>query len=83
MVGWALNNAVDLVFRKQETRIVCVPAGFAENLHAVALKELASSSRGPGEDTPFVSEGDVLTALVTRLAEVYPECPDALQVRRD
>jgi hypothetical protein len=68
MIRWALSNITDLFFRNQETRIICLPAGFVENLHAVAMKELVSSSPGPGEERPFVSEGDILTAWVARLA---------------
>lgn len=69
MIRWALSNITDLFFRSQETRIICLPAGFVEKLHAVAMRELASAPPGPGEDQrPFVSEGDTLTAWVTRLA---------------
>jgi hypothetical protein len=68
MIRWALSNITDLFFRSQETRIICLPAGFVENLHAVAMKELFSSPPGPGEERPFVSEGDILTAWVARLA---------------
>ncbi|KAL4776101.1 hypothetical protein BDW60DRAFT_177735, partial [Aspergillus nidulans var. acristatus] len=52
----------------QEARIICVPAGFVENLHAVAAKELVSSLPGPDEERPFVTEGDILIAWVARLA---------------
>ncbi|PKX92298.1 uncharacterized protein P174DRAFT_512929 [Aspergillus novofumigatus IBT 16806] len=83
MIRWALSNVTDLFFRSQETRIICVPAGFVENLHAVAMKELVSFPPGPGEERPFVSEGDILTAWVARLAvshlSQYPDRTVAIQ----
>lgn len=72
---WAVRNLADLVCRAQETRVVCVPAGFVEGLRAVALKELdvAAGAAGGGGERPFVSEGvvsegDVLVAWLARLA---------------
>jgi hypothetical protein len=83
MIRWALSNITDLFFRNQETRIICLPAGFVENLHAVAMKELVSSSPGPGEERPFVSEGDILTAWVARLAVSHlSQYPDRTVRRR-
>ncbi|GIK01971.1 hypothetical protein Aspvir_006014 [Aspergillus viridinutans] len=38
MIRWALSSVTDLFFRSQETRIIRVPAGFVEDLHAVAMR---------------------------------------------
>ncbi|PHH89550.1 hypothetical protein CDD83_5809 [Cordyceps sp. RAO-2017] len=65
LVGWAMSNAIDLVLRSQQTYIVCVPAGFLQDMRASALVEIAAAS--PDEPKPFLSEGDVLVAWLARL----------------
>ncbi|KAG6358763.1 hypothetical protein INS49_012282 [Diaporthe citri] len=67
MIGWGLGNISDL-FRRQETRVVCLPANFVEELRAVALEELAAIEDGGNKK--FLSEGDVLVAWLARLAVV-------------
>lgn len=65
MIGWGLGNIPDY-FRSQETRVVCLPAGFVEELRAVSLEELAAT--GDNVDTQFLSEDDILVGWLTRLA---------------
>lgn len=65
MIGWGLGNISDF-FRGQETRIVCLPAGFVEELRAIALEELAAT--GDGGEKQFLSEGDILVAWIARLS---------------
>ncbi|KAH8894542.1 hypothetical protein GQ53DRAFT_643335 [Thozetella sp. PMI_491] len=62
LVGYVLGQVGEL-FRKQETRMVCVPRAFLEQLRETSLADRAAA----GED-PFVSEGDVLCAWWTRFA---------------
>lgn len=79
MIGWELGNIPDY-FRSQETRVVCLPAGFVEELRAVALEELAAT--GDSVDTQLLSEDDVLVAWLTRLA-VTNLPPDSKQTVSD
>lgn len=67
MIGWGLSNIPDY-FRRQETRVVCLPAGFVEGLRAVALEELAAT--GDGGDKQFLSEDEILVAWLARLAVI-------------
>jgi hypothetical protein len=63
LVGYALGQLPNL-WRKRETRMVCVPPSFLEKLREGAIQELTAE----GEENPFLSEGDVLCAWWTRLA---------------
>ncbi|KAI2472619.1 hypothetical protein F4781DRAFT_444982 [Annulohypoxylon bovei var. microspora] len=63
--------------RGEETRMVCVPAPHVRSLHRGALEYLAAQQPpfsddgyGGGDEKarPFVSEGDVLSSWITRLA---------------
>ncbi|KAI0121111.1 hypothetical protein BJ170DRAFT_145704 [Xylariales sp. AK1849] len=64
-LGWALTNVVDLFFRRQETRVFCLPAGFIEGLRTVAMKELAAENSD--EKETWVSEGDILVAWLSKI----------------
>ncbi|KAL0939777.1 lysr family regulatory protein [Colletotrichum truncatum] len=59
------------IFRRPEieSKILCLPAKFVSDLRARAMADLhAMDEKGlGGEEAPFVSEGDVLTAWWTRL----------------
>ncbi|KAI0149969.1 hypothetical protein F4776DRAFT_659859 [Hypoxylon sp. NC0597] len=52
----------------EETRMVCVPASHLRCLHRAALDYLAAQVQPDEKVKPFVSEGDVLSSWVTRLA---------------
>lgn len=67
LVSWVFQNAYRLAICKKEHRMVCVPAEFLAKLRKKALAELCSQAVGT-EETPFLSEGDVLVAWFTRLA---------------
>ncbi|KAF3057231.1 lysR family regulatory protein [Daldinia childiae] len=54
--------------RGEDTRMVCVPATHVQSLHKGALDYLASQTDEDEKVKPFVSEGDVLSGWVTRLA---------------
>ncbi|KAI2614885.1 hypothetical protein GGR54DRAFT_632530 [Hypoxylon sp. NC1633] len=55
-------------FRGEDTRMVCVPAAHVKSLHQGALDYLAGQCDEDEKTMPFVSEGDVLSGWVTRLA---------------
>lgn len=67
MVGWGLGNIPDY-FQRQETRVVCLPAGFVEELRAVALEELSATRDDGGNQS--LSEDDILAAGIARLAVI-------------
>ncbi|KAI1479318.1 hypothetical protein F4774DRAFT_130713 [Daldinia eschscholtzii] len=54
--------------RGEDTRMLCVPAAHVRSLHKGALDYLASQADEEDKVKPFVSEGDVLSAWVTRLS---------------
>ncbi|KAI1807061.1 hypothetical protein F4811DRAFT_64783 [Daldinia bambusicola] len=54
--------------RGEDTRMLCVPASHVRCLHKGALDYLASQTDEDEKAKPFVSEGDVLSGWVTRLA---------------
>lgn len=66
MVGYALRNIGGLAGAK-EIRMVCIPAAFWQKLYADVRNELASDAKSRGEEPPFVTEGDVISAWWTRL----------------
>lgn len=68
-IRWVFNNALDLFWRPQETRVLCLPAGFVEGLRATALKELAAVA-SPQQES-WVSEGDVLVAWLAKLGTCH------------
>ncbi|KAM0483598.1 hypothetical protein ACHAPX_002089 [Trichoderma viride] len=68
LVWWALQNFYNLIVIKKEHRMVCVPAAYLAKLRAKALAELAAQTAGEESQVPFLSEGDVLLAWVSRLA---------------
>lgn len=63
LAKYGIRNIGDF-FRTQENRMVCIPGSFIASLRAKAMEELASA----GVDQPFLTEGDVLCALWTRVA---------------
>jgi hypothetical protein len=68
IIWWALRNAYNLIIRKQEHRMVCVPAAYLAKLREKALAELAAQAPSEKSEAPFLSEGDILVAWVSRLA---------------
>lgn len=68
LVWWALQNSYNLLIRKQEHRMVCVPATYLAKLREKALAELVAQASGEKSEAPFLSEGDVLVAWISRLA---------------
>ncbi|KAI1209199.1 uncharacterized protein F4807DRAFT_427523 [Annulohypoxylon truncatum] len=63
--------------RGEETRMVCVPGPHVRSLHRGAMEYLAAQTQTPPDEggekeglvnKPFVSEGDVLSSWITRLA---------------
>ncbi|GJC90025.1 transcriptional regulator sdnM [Colletotrichum liriopes] len=65
---WVLRNVCRLAVRSKEHRMICVPAKFLAKLKEKALKELGEEVMASTKVTPFLSEGDVLVAWVTRLS---------------
>ncbi|KAJ4859487.1 hypothetical protein T069G_04475 [Trichoderma breve] len=68
LVWWVLQNCYNLVVKKQEHRMVCVPAAYITKLREKALAELAAQAPSEKWEAPFLSEGDILLAWTTRLA---------------
>lgn len=68
LVWWVLQNSYNLIVRKKEHRIVCVPAAYLAKLRVKALAELAAQAISEKSEDPFLSEGDILVAWVSRLA---------------
>ncbi|PTB37401.1 hypothetical protein M441DRAFT_30547 [Trichoderma asperellum CBS 433.97] len=68
LVWWALQNSYNLIVRKKEHRMVCVPAAYLVKLREKALAELAAQATCEKSEVPFLSEGDILLAWVSRLA---------------
>lgn len=67
LVSWVFRNIYTLAIGSKEHRIVCVPATFLKKLREKALAELAAAG---DKDTEFVSEGDVLLAWTTKIAQM-------------
>ncbi|XXH02505.1 hypothetical protein Hte_008881 [Hypoxylon texense] len=66
---WVLQNAYGLMFRKKEHRMVCVPGAYLAKLRAKALADLAAEQlTSEKAEAPFLTEGDVLVAWLSRLA---------------
>ncbi|CAK1360684.1 hypothetical protein CB0940_06684 [Cercospora beticola] len=65
MIKFGARFAWDLLWNTAvETRTVCIPAQAMSRLYSEAQQSLATSAAGTGNSsTPFVSEGDVLTAF--------------------
>lgn len=66
---FGLRYAFNVIFPppKSESRVICVPAAFAQSLRDAALADIkAANNSENGGDTPFVSESDVLCAWWTR-----------------
>ncbi|RFU75937.1 hypothetical protein TARUN_6306 [Trichoderma arundinaceum] len=68
LVWWLLQNSYNLVFKKQEHRMVCVPAAYLAQLREKALVELAAQAPSEKLVAPFLSEGGILVVWVARLA---------------
>ncbi|KAL2192814.1 hypothetical protein P885DRAFT_81827 [Corynascus similis CBS 632.67] len=69
IVWWALRNAYRLLICPKEHRMVCMPAAYLARLREKALAELKAQAVAAGQkEEPFLSEGDVLLAWITRLA---------------
>lgn len=60
---YGIRNIGDF-FRTKENRMVCIPGSFIATLRRKAIRELATA----GVEQPFLTEGDVLCALWTRVA---------------
>ncbi|KAK7964025.1 hypothetical protein PG988_010999 [Apiospora saccharicola] len=77
MLWWMFKRALQMVWYKEEARIVCVPGEFVEQLREAALDDLAKGStqngkaEGEAGAKPWVSEGDVLVAWWTRYATMH------------
>jgi hypothetical protein len=75
LMSWGMGQLPSL-WRKLETRMVCVPSSFLDKLRQEAIDELASTQKTANgerqeEGKPFLSEGDVLCAWFTRLATAH------------
>ncbi|RYP08001.1 hypothetical protein DL764_002147 [Monosporascus ibericus] len=64
-VLFIFRYAYELLRYRDEERMICVPAAYVEKLRARAVSDLVAA-RGDATEKPFVSEGDVLSAWVTR-----------------
>ncbi|UKZ78758.1 hypothetical protein TrVFT333_006503 [Trichoderma virens FT-333] len=56
LVWWLLQNSYNLMFKKQEHRVVCVPAAYLAKLREKALAELAAEASSEKCETPFLSK---------------------------
>ncbi|KAL1964981.1 hypothetical protein VTN77DRAFT_6181 [Rasamsonia byssochlamydoides] len=65
MLIFVLRFIFELVWYRDEERVVFIPGQFLQQMRDSALKELAAESSG--ESTPFVSEGDVLFSWWSRI----------------
>ncbi|KAH9900500.1 hypothetical protein F4778DRAFT_739235 [Xylariomycetidae sp. FL2044] len=52
-------------YKEEETRMVCMPSWFVKSLRATTTKSLVAKT---GNKSAFLSDGDVLTAWIVRLA---------------
>jgi hypothetical protein len=69
LVSWVLQNGYNLAIRKKQHRMVCIPAAYIAKLRETAMTELTDQAAVTGEEeTPFVSEGDIIIAWTTRLS---------------
>lgn len=75
MLWWMFKRVFQMVWYKEEARIVCVPEEFVRQLRETAMDELAKGPHatvlGDGGTKPWVSEGDVLVAWWTRYATMH------------
>lgn len=68
MLIWVLRFVWEIIWvRKQEPRIIFLPAASVKGLRERAINELAAEAKN-ADEKPFLSEGDVLTAWATRMA---------------
>lgn len=72
LTGWKLANfgiryLWDSWWIPYETRTVCVPKGTMDRILQSARNDLVNSVKD-GQETPFITEGDVLLAVAMRLA---------------
>ncbi|KAH7308621.1 hypothetical protein B0I35DRAFT_442309 [Stachybotrys elegans] len=66
LIVWALRQAVATWWSPLESRILCIPKKVADAVILEARSHLTSSATS-GESKAFLSENDVLVALVNRL----------------
>ncbi|KAF1964545.1 hypothetical protein BU23DRAFT_521005 [Bimuria novae-zelandiae CBS 107.79] len=82
--SYVLRNGYSIALGKKETRTVCIPASFLEDLRNIALQDL----RDAGHKDPFLTDNDVITAWWSRLAfsHLRPDKPvtimQAMSMRR-
>lgn len=82
LTGWklavfGLRFVADLVwYPTEETRIVCLPAAHMQKLRADAMADLEAQHKGDGKK-PFVSDGDLVSGWITRLAVQQLESPNS------
>jgi hypothetical protein len=62
------RTLLKIILFRDEERVVCIPADFVLRLRREALDELAAGTKTHDGTPPFVSEGDVLCAWLSRLA---------------
>ncbi|KAK7739250.1 hypothetical protein SLS62_011276 [Diatrype stigma] len=74
LVSWVARNLWSFAVTPKECRMLCVPGAFLARMRAQALSELraAAADETAGEkekekEEPFLSEGDVLLAWLSRL----------------
>ncbi|KAH8657136.1 hypothetical protein BGZ60DRAFT_384179 [Tricladium varicosporioides] len=71
LVMFIFNYMFELLWhRKESTRTICIPASTLSQLKSDALVELASAPENKGK-SPFLTDGDILTALWARLAALH------------
>ncbi|KAH6669906.1 hypothetical protein B0J14DRAFT_619062 [Halenospora varia] len=71
LIMFIFNYMFELLWhRKESTRTVCIPASTLTKLKATALSGLASAGDNK-IDKPFLTDGDILTALWSRLAVLH------------
>ncbi|WYZ36908.1 hypothetical protein EsH8_II_000414 [Colletotrichum jinshuiense] len=66
MAWFVLRQVWEIIlYRQEETRLVCMPAAHVKKLKLSVNQELAAQNTG--NDTVFASEADVLSAYISRL----------------
>lgn len=77
---FAVRYAFELIwYPKEEMRIICLPAAHLNTMRSTALSELSACAPDTDTDTtPFLSDGDVISAWLARLA-LSPTLPQTSQ----
>jgi len=78
MFMFSIRYIFDLIFYRDSQRLLYLPANFLQSMKATALKELKAEQNTDSPDEtvprPYLSDGDILCAFITRLV-IKNFCP--------